>query len=206
MKTVSPTLDLEKKLWSKGLAVVGGLDEVGRGAWAGPVVTAVVVLPRQHKQIDLVRDSKLLSAKQRQKLYDVIISEADDFGIGIIDHRVIDKVGIGESTKLAARDAVNMLKKPLDYLLVDAIDLSKHCNCQCRAIVKGDQKIYSISCASIVAKVTRDNLMSRLGPDYEKYCFDLHKGYGTKKHQDALCEYGPCDIHRYSYAPIKRYI
>lgn len=206
MVKIKPTLNLENELWQSGLLRVGGLDEVGRGAWAGPVVTAVVVFSKDHKQIPRIKDSKLLSAKQRQKLYEIIIEESLEFGVGIIGHKVIDQVGIGEATKLAAKDAVDMLKNPLDYLLVDAIDLSKHCQCECRAIVKGDQKIYSISCASIVAKVTRDNLMSSLGPDYENYSFNLHKGYGTKKHQEALEKYGPCDLHRYSYAPIKRYL
>ncbi len=206
MRKVKPTLDFEKKLWQEGLSKIGGLDEVGRGAWAGPVVTAVVVLPEKHKPIDLVRDSKLLSPKQRERLYHQLLEEVDDFAVGMTEREVIDQIGIAEATKLAAQEAISMLKNPLDYLLVDAIDMSSHCQCQCEAIVKGDQKIYSISCASIMAKVTRDNLMSSLSPDYEKYRFDLHKGYGTKQHQEALAEFGPCDLHRYSYAPIRRYL
>jgi ribonuclease HII len=203
---IKPTLDQEKKLWAEGLKYIGGIDEAGRGAWAGPVVAAVVILPKMHVQVDSIKDSKLLTPKKRQELYEIITNKNLDFGVGIISHRIIDKVGIGEATKLAAKEAINMLKNQPDYLLTDALDLTSHFSCQQKSVIKGDQKIYSISCASIIAKVTRDNLMSNLGSDYEHYEFYLHKGYGTKRHQELLARYGPSDLHRFSYKPIKRYL
>ncbi|MDD5692961.1 MAG: ribonuclease HII [Patescibacteria group bacterium] len=203
---IEPTLEEEQRLWSEGLSLIGGIDEAGRGSWAGPVVAAVVVLPKTVKKAKFVRDSKLLSPKKRGELYGTIIEQCSDFGVGIIGHKVIDKVGINEATKMAANDAINMLKTSPEYLLIDAIDLSKHCSINQKSIIKGDQKIYSISCASIIAKVTRDNLMSNLCEEYKKYEFYSHKGYGTKRHQELLAEYGPCNIHRFSYAPIRKYL
>lgn len=202
---ITPTLDEERKLWTEGKLLIGGIDEAGRGSWAGPVVAAVVILPKDHKQIDNIRDSKLLRQKERERLYPLIIAQAQDFGVGIISHRVIDHVGIAEATKLAAKEAFDMLKNKPDFLLIDALNLEDYCHCEQRAVIKGDQKIYSISCASIIAKVTRDNLMTNLGGEYKKYQFGLHKGYGTKKHQEMLDKYGICDIHRLSYKPIQKY-
>ena len=202
---LTPTLLEEKKLWQNGLINVAGLDEAGRGSWAGPVVAAIVILPKTHIKIESVRDSKLLNDKQRRELYLEIIDNAADFGVGIISHRIIDQVGILEATELAGKEAFNMLKIKPDFLLVEALDLRSHIKCEQKAVIKGDQKIYSISCASIIAKVTRDNLMVNLGGEYKKYEFHLHKGYGTKRHQELLSEYGPCDLHRTSYKPIGRY-
>ena len=203
---VEPTLNEENKLWSEGINLIGGIDEAGRGSWAGPVVAAVVILPKTIKKEKYVRDSKLLTPKKRSELYNYIVEKSCDFGVGIIGHRVIDKVGINEATKMAAIDAISMLKVPPEFLLIDAIDLTKHCCISQKSIIKGDQLIYSISCASIIAKVTRDNLMTNLGDEYQKYEFYSHKGYGTKKHQEFLAEYGPCELHRLSYAPLKKYL
>jgi len=204
--TIEPTLEEEQTLWSEGVDLIGGIDEAGRGSWAGPVVVAVVVLPKTTQKEKYVRDSKLLTPKKRAELYDIIIEACTDYGVGIISHKVIDKVGINEATKMAAADAINMLKMAPDFLLIDAIDLSSHCLLRQKSIIKGDQRVYSISCASIIAKVTRDNLMANLGEEYQKYEFYLHKGYGTKRHQDFLAEYGPCGLHRFSYAPIRKYL
>jgi len=184
---------------------VAGIDEAGRGAWAGPVVVAAVILPKGHKQVDGIMDSKLMTPAKRAELYDLITDFALDFGVGIIDHEIIDRVGILEATKLGAKEAVAMMKTKSDYLLVDALDLTKHLDSRQEAIIKGDQKIYSISCASVIAKVTRDNLMSALGGEYSKYGFEKHKGYGTKLHQEMLAAHGISNIHRQSYKPIKAY-
>lgn len=204
MKIV-PDMRREKELWKQGKVVVG-IDEAGRGAWAGPVVVAAVILPKKHKQVDGITDSKLMSPTKRAEYYELITDFAVDFGVGIIGHEVIDEVGILEATKLGAKEAVAMMKTKSDYLLVDALDLTEHIKCDQEAIIKGDQKIYSISCASIIAKVTRDNLMSALGGEYSKYYFHKHKGYGTKLHQTMLSEHGLSDIHRRSYKPIRAYL
>lgn len=203
---IAPTLDYEKELWNKGFSLIGGIDEAGRGCWAGPVVAAVVILSKDHKQIIGVTDSKLLSEKKRKELYEAITESALDFGVGIVSHRVIDEVGILNATKLAAKEAVSMTKKAPNYLLTDALDLSKQLEIKQEQFIKGDQKIYTISCASIIAKVTRDNLMTSLSGEYKKYQFDLHKGYGTALHMKMLQEYGISEIHRKSYKPIKKYL
>jgi ribonuclease HII len=192
----------EKELWKKGLTVVG-IDEAGRGAWAGPVVVAAVLLPKGHKQVEGIKDSKLMSPAKRAEYYELITDFALDFGVGIVGHEIIDEVGILEATKLGAREAFLMMKTKGDYLLIDALDLTSHIDCMQEAISKGDQNIYSISCASIIAKVTRDNLMSALGGKYAKYSFHKHKGYGTKLHQEMLSKYGVSGIHRVSYKPIR---
>lgn len=199
---ITPTMKLERKLWKDG-RVVAGIDEAGRGSWAGPVVVAAVILPKKHKQVDGITDSKLMTPAKRAEYYELITDFALDFGIGIISHKVIDEVGILEATKLGAKEAVAMMSAKTDYLLVDALDLTKHIDCEQEAVIKGDQKIYSISCASIIAKVTRDNLMSALGGEYSKYQFYKHKGYGTKLHQEMLAKHGVSSIHRRSYKPVK---
>jgi ribonuclease HII len=203
---ITPTMKYEKKLWNDGYKYIAGIDEAGRGAWAGPVVVAAVVLPQNHRKIKGVTDSKLISAKKRDELYEKITEQALDFGIGIIDHRTIDRIGILEATRLGAKEAVDMMAKDIDYLLVDCLDLRKHLSIEQESIIHGDQIIYSISCASILAKVTRDNLMSNLAGDYSKYEFYKHKGYGTKLHQAKLAEHGVSGIHRRSYKPIKAYL
>jgi len=202
---IIPDMKREKELWKQGKIVIG-IDEAGRGAWAGPVVVAAVALPARHKQVDGITDSKLITHARRAELYETITDMALDFGVGIVDHKTIDKIGILNATKLGAKEAVAMMKTKCDYILTDALDLRQHIDCEQEAIIKGDQKIYSISCASIVAKVTRDNLMSALGGDYSKYYFYKHKGYGTKLHQEKIAEHGLSDIHRRSYKPIKAYL
>jgi len=198
-------MDIEKKLWSQGFLNIGGIDEAGRGSWAGPVVAAVVVLPLKHKQNMQITDSKLVSAKNREKLYSEIIDFAVDYGVGIVSHEIIDKVGILTATKLAAKQAVESLKIKPDYLLTDALDLREYLDVKQEAFIKGDQKIYSISCASIIAKVSRDVIMKELDHEYGIYQFSKHKGYGTALHQELLNTFGPSNIHRKSYAPIKKY-
>jgi ribonuclease HII len=198
-----PTLTREKELWESGKLLIGGIDEAGRGSWAGPVVAAVVVLPQNHRRITGVHDSKLVNEVNRARLYNIITERALDFGVGIVSNEVIDKIGILNATKLASKQAVEMLASKPDYLLCDALDLRQLVDIEQEAIIKGDQKIYTISCASIIAKVTRDNLMSSLGGNYSVYEFGRHKGYGTKLHQEMLSKYGVSDIHRRSYRPVK---
>jgi ribonuclease HII len=203
---ITPTMKHEKELWSKGRKFIAGIDEAGRGAWAGPVVVAAVILPTNHRKIKGVTDSKLISATKRALLYEEITEQALDFGVGIIDHRIIDEIGILEATKLGAKEAVEMMNVETDYILADCLDLKKQLAIEQESIIHGDQIIYSISCASIVAKVTRDNLMSNLAGNYSKYEFYKHKGYGTKLHQAKLAEHGVSDIHRRSYKPIKAFL
>jgi len=202
---ITPTLDREKALWKQG-KIVSGIDEAGRGAWAGPVVVAAVVLSKKHKQIDGITDSKLMSPTKRAEFYEIITDMVVDFGVGIVGHEIIDEIGILEATKLGAKQAVEMMSVKTDYLLTDALDLRQQLEIEQEAIIKGDQKIYSISCASIIAKVTRDNLMSALGGEYSRYAFERHKGYGTKLHQARLAEHGISNIHRRSYKPIKAFL
>ncbi len=196
----------EKRLWGEGRKHIIGVDEAGRGAWAGPVVVAAVILPSNHRKISGVMDSKLVSPEKRAELYEKITEKALDFGVGIVDHLTIDSIGILEATKLGAKQAVEMLKIQADYMLVDCLDLTKHLEIEQESVVHGDQIIYSISCASIIAKVTRDNLMSNLAGDYSKYEFYKHKGYGTKLHQAKIAKFGLTDLHRRSYKPIKAYL
>jgi ribonuclease HII len=201
---VKPTLDKEKELWQRGIEYVGGVDEAGRGAWAGPVVAAVVILPKEHNQIENIRDSKLVTPKKRRELYHQILDFALDFGIGTASSSTIDEIGIAKATNLAYQEAIRMLSNKPEYLLIDAFKVEGECPQE--AITKGDQKIYSISCASIIAKVYRDNLMENLDECYRIYEFSDHKGYGTKRHQELLAEYGPCDLHRFCYQPIRELI
>jgi ribonuclease HII len=202
---ITPNMKREKELRRAG-RVPCGIDEAGRGAWAGPVVVGAVILPPGHKQVDGITDSKLMSPAKRADLYEKITDFAVDFGVGIISHEIVDEVGVLEATKMGAREAVAMMKTKTDYLLVDCLDLTRHIEIEQESIIKGDQKVYSISCASIIAKVTRDNLMSTLGGDYSKYEFGKHKGYGTKLHQDMLAKHGVSNIHRRSYKPVKAYL
>ena len=202
---IIPDMKRENELWKQGRLVIG-IDEAGRGAWAGPVVVATAVLRAKHKQVDGITDSKLMTSAKRAALYEVITDMALDFGVGIIDHKTIDEVGILNATKLGAKEAVEMMEIKADYMLTDALDLREHIKCEQEAITKGDQKIYSISCASIIAKVTRDNLMTALGGEYARYEFGRHKGYGTRLHQEKLAQHGASKIHRRSYKPVKAYL
>jgi ribonuclease HII len=206
MTKIRPTTKREVELWDKGYLKIAGIDEAGRGAWAGPVVAAAVVIDKNHKTLNDITDSKLLSPKKRVELYEIVTENVSDFGVGIVDHITIDKIGILNATKLASKQAVEMLKSSPDYLLTDALDLKDYVDIFHEAHIKGDQKIYSISCASIIAKVTRDNIMESLDGGYERYAFGKHKGYGTKLHMEKLDEFGVSDIHRKSYKPIKKYL
>lgn len=180
-----------------GYKQIGGIDEAGRGALAGPVIAAAVILPMPCR-IEGLRDSKLLSPKQRAHLFDEIHNVAVSVGIGSIDHQVIDRLNILQATLLAMREAVEKLTPSPDYLLVDGLNLPE-VGIVGEAIPKGDSKSYSIASASIIAKVTRDRLMAELDPIYPNYGFSQHKGYPTPQHRQAIAQFGASDIHRLTF-------
>ena len=174
-----------------------GIDEVGRGPLAGPVVACAVILPKDAR-ILYVNDSKKLSPQKREELYDIIINEAVSYGIGIVNQDIIDKINILQATYMAMRQAINNLSVKPDILLNDAVTIPKVSIRQV-PIIKGDAKSISIGAASIVAKVTRDRLMEELALQYPQYDFASNKGYGSAKHIEALKTYGPCKIHRKTF-------
>ena len=180
-----------------GYKQIAGIDEAGRGALAGPVIAAAVILPT-HCNINGLRDSKQLSPKQRAHLFDEIHNVAVSIGIGSADHRVIDRLNILEATLLAMQEAVGKLTPLPDYLLVDGLDLPE-VDIVGEAIPKGDNRSYSIAAASIIAKVTRDRLMVKLDPIYPNYGFSRHKGYPTSQHRQAIAQFGASDIHRRTF-------
>jgi ribonuclease HII len=192
-----PTLHEENKLYLKGYQRVVGLDEVGRGAWAGPLIAAAVLVDRQ-KRVRGVHDSKLLTPQKREMLYVELVKTLPAWGIGVVEHDEIDRMGIVRANALAMERAVARLSFTPDMLLVDGLAL-QGMDVPVMSFIKGDQRIYSISCASILAKVTRDALMTRYHRQYPQYRFDEHKGYGTSYHYEMICNHGLCDIHRRSF-------
>lgn len=188
---------LEKELEQKGKKMIAGVDEVGRGCLAGPVVAAAVVLPDE--PILGLYDSKKLTASKRKELYEQILEKAT-VGIGIVEARDIDRYNIYETTKLAMKQAVLNCSRTIDHLLVDAMNVPV--SISQTSVVRGDQESVSIAAASIVAKVTRDEIMKQLALKYPEYGFETNVGYGTKDHLIALEKYGPTEVHRYSFSPI----
>lgn len=179
-----------------------GIDEAGRGPLAGPVVAGAVILPRDAR-ILYINDSKKLSEKKREELFDVICSEALAYGIGVVSPERIDEINILQATYEAMREAINKLDITPDILLNDAVTVPE-VNIRQVPIIKGDAKSMSIAAASILAKVTRDRMMLEYDAVYPEYGFARHKGYGTKQHTDALVKYGACPIHRRTF--IKKFI
>lgn len=192
----------EKEYLNKGYNNICGCDEAGRGPLAGPVVVASVIMPLDDI-IDGIDDSKKLSEKKREELYDKIISKAKSFKISIISEKIIDEINILNATKRGMEEAINNLSIKPDFALVDAVKGLK-LNCEYLPLIKGDYLSYSIGCASILAKVTRDKLMKEMSKKYPNYEFDKHKGYGTKQHIELLKRYGKCEIHRDSF--IKHFV
>jgi len=205
---MSPRPDLreEMALYRQGYRLVAGLDEAGRGSWAGPVAAGAVILPldngRLEQALDGVRDSKELGPLERERLYDVIQAEALAVGMGMVPPDQIDELGIVPATKEAMALAIAQLPYPPDFLLVDFIGLPR-LDCPQKSIVHGDALSLSIAAASIVAKVSRDRFMVELDGQYPGYGFARHKGYGTPQHRAALDRLGPCPIHRFSYTPVR---
>jgi len=202
-----PNLEEEDRLKSQGYELIAGVDEVGRGALAGPVVASAVILPRPANLswFGLVRDSKELNYKKRESLFDLINKEAIAVGIGIMPPQVIDSINILKATRLAMMQAVEKLSRQPTFLLIDRVTLSQ-CPIPQRGITRGDKSCLSIACASIIAKVTRDRMMEELDIMYPGYGFAQHKGYGTGRHISCLQKLGPSPIHRLYFAPVKNII
>lgn len=192
----------ERELHLAGFRHVAGIDEVGRGCLAGPVVAAAVVLPERHR-IRGLRDSKVLPRARREALYAQILDRAEAVGVGCVEVDVIDRVNILQATKLAMREALRRLPSPPDHLLIDALSL-RDVPLPQRPIIDGDAISASIAAASIVAKVTRDRICDEIDRRYPAYGFARNKGYGTRRHVDALLAEGPCSWHRRSFSPIRR--
>lgn len=198
-----PTLREEKKLLRQGYNFIAGVDEVGRGAWAGPIVAAAVIMPLNDK-IKGVNDSKRINHKKRKRLYFKITKVALGWSVCVIDNREIDNKGITTVNKQVLRGAAKKLVPRPDYLLVDAVKI-KLGKTPVKSIVKGDGKVYSIAAASIVAKVTRDEIMREYHKLYPHWHFHKHKGYGTARHRWEIKKNGILPIHRQSFSPIKDY-
>jgi ribonuclease HII len=200
-RLVGPTEEFEQEARRCGYRRIAGIDESGRGPLAGPVVAAAVILPVRC-QLAGVDDSKQLPETDRERLFGVILKKAVGVGIGSADAFEIDSLNILEATRLAMRRAVQNLVPPADYLLIDAVTLPT-VTVPVRPIIKGDQLSLSIAAASIIAKVTRDHLMAAYHEEFPQYKFLSHKGYGTAEHLQRLALYGPCAIHRRTFAPIR---
>ena len=199
-----PTFDQEHALQARGYRLVAGVDEVGRGALAGPVMAAAVILPlgSDFPWLKLVRDSKQLSPRQRERVFDLVRSAGIPFGLGSVPHATIDRVGIVRATRMAMAEAVQALPSRPDFLLIDALTLPG-VDLPQKGMVRGDQISFSIACASIMAKVTRDRLMVDLDREYPGYLFARHKGYGTEEHVECLRRLGPSPIHRRNFQPVR---
>lgn len=198
-------LNFEENYYTEKIKIIVGVDEAGRGPLCGPVVAACCILPRDYKN-EHINDSKKLSEKKREIAYKEIIENALDYGIGIVDAKRIDEINIYEATKEAMHIAISKLKIPYDLILTDAMKLQNE-KVEVIPLIKGDAKCECIAAASIIAKVTRDHILKEYDEKYPQYGFKSHKGYGTKKHIEAIKQYGIIkDFHRESYEPIKSLI
>lgn len=196
--------EIENKIRKeKQIEYICGIDEAGRGPLAGPVVVASVIMPKD-SMIEHVNDSKKVTEKRREELYDIILNEAIAYGVGIIDEKEIDEINILNATKKGLTNSLKELKVKPDLIIVDALKGIDTLQIPYMSIVKGDAKCYSISAASIIAKVTRDRIMRKYDEIYPEYGFEKHKGYGTAAHIAKIKEIGPCPIHRNSF--IKNFI
>lgn len=206
-----PDLKFEQDLIKNGIINIAGVDEVGRGSWAGPLVACAVILNPDHRLYKL-RDSKVLDQKRREELYPKIIESAHDFGIGEVSVEEIDFFGLSDAIKIAGKRALNTLKLIPGAVLLDGTwnylkNSKKDENLfEIKTIPHGDARSLTIAAASIIAKVYRDNLLIKLHDSYPLYDFASNKGYPSPKHQQGLVTYGPSEVHRKSYAPIKRLI
>ncbi len=193
----------ENKLYKKNIKLICGIDEAGRGPLAGPVVVAAVILP-ENSFIEGVNDSKKVSEKKREKLYEQITSEAIAYSVGIVDQKKIDEINILNATKLGLKMALEGLKEKPEIILVDALNKIDTLGIPYISVIKGDAKNYCIAAASIIAKVTRDRIMREWDEVYPIYGFAKHKGYGTAEHIRILKENGPCNLHRKTF--IKNFL
>ena len=201
-------LETETKIFDQGYNILGAIDEAGRGPLAGPVVAACVVcepdMKLVNKHLEKLKDSKKLSEKRREALYDVIHETFSEVGIGICDHKTVDKVNILQASFLAMKKAISSIKNKPDYIILDGRLLIPNFSTKQAAIINGDNLVFSIAAASIIAKVSRDRIMREIHSIYPQYGFDKHKGYGTKLHFENLTKYGPSPIHRTSFGPVKQ--
>lgn len=195
--------EFENELYLKGINLIAGVDEVGRGPLVGPVVCAAVILPKDYED-NRINDSKKLTEKKRELLYDVIMENAISVGIGMSSNEVIDEINILEATKKAMKEAINNLSIKPEHVLIDAVKLNM--DIPSTSIIKGDAKSLSIAAASIIAKVTRDRMLIELDKEHPEYDFKNNKGYGTKKHIEAIYKYGVLKEHRKTFAPISEII
>ena len=205
---IQPDITFEQSLWSGGVKFIAGVDEAGRGAWAGPVSAGAVILPQRPDlaaRLSGVRDSKLMTALQRARWAEKIRSLACAWGVGFSSSEEIDALGIVPATRLAMRRAIEQLAPVPQHLLVDAVRLPE-IDLPQQALIKGDAHVLSIAAASVLAKTARDALMIELDDSYPGYSLARHKGYGTAIHRAAVEHLGPCPIHRRSFAPIRAYL
>lgn len=189
---------MENQYFEKGIQYLCGIDEAGRGPLAGPVVVAAVIMPKDSK-LEGVNDSKKVSEKKRELLYEQIKEEAISYSVAIVDEKEIDQVNILNATKEGLTTAIRGLKVKPERIIVDALTGIDTCGIPYDSVIKGDAKCYSIAAASILAKVTRDRIMRKMDEVYPEYGFEKHKGYGTAAHIAAIKEYGLCPIHRKSF-------
>ena len=195
--------DYENKYLNNGYKLIAGIDEAGRGPLAGPVCVAIVVMPLDEEdRIIGINDSKKISEKKRDLLYDEILRKAIAYHIELVDENTIDTINILNATKLGMLTCINSIEPKPDVVLIDAVKIDS--DIQTESIIKGDALSYSIACASILAKVTRDRYMLEMDKKYPEYNFKKHKGYGTKEHIENLKKFGKCEIHRESF--IKNFI
>jgi ribonuclease HII len=202
----NPDTSFEQALWAAGVEQVAGVDEAGRGAWAGPVSAGAVILPPHFELMDNlagVRDSKQMTPRQRAQWVVKICAAALAWGVGMATAEEIDALGIVPATRLAMQRALAQLQPPAQHLLVDALRLPQN-NLPQQALIKGDARVLSIAAASVLAKTARDALMVELAQQYPGYGLERHKGYGTAAHQAALLELGPSPIHRKTFAPVRK--
>lgn len=199
-----PNLRLERELQQQGHLIVAGVDEAGRGSWAGPVVAAAVVLPFLSRYYG-INDSKLLTPLQRERILIKIYEIAVDIGVGVVENEEIDEMGVGQASYLAMRRAVDNLSLNPSFVLVDGFKVG-FSGVASRGILKGDRLSVSIAAASIVAKVARDEIMNEVHQSFDKYGFDTNKGYGTAFHQAMINKFGICEWHRKSFRPIRQHV
>ncbi len=202
---LAASFDLEQKLYKKGYQYIAGIDEAGRGSWAGPIVAAAVILSPNFPRLKyLLYDSKQLSVKQRERLCEIIKANSINYQISIIDRDYIDQYGINQANAEVMEQSALKLQPQADCLLIDGIKIAINLPIYFKLIPQGDSRIASVAAASILAKTARDYIMQKLAEQYPQYGFDKHKGYGTAMHQEKLTQLGPCAIHRRSYRPIKK--
>lgn len=189
--------EIEENLLKEGYRFICGVDEAGRGPLAGPVFAAAVIMDRE-KIVEGVRDSKKLTPKKREKLFEEIVKVSISYSVAMVDNKTIDEININNATFLAMKNAIQSLEFVPDIILVDGYEIPD-LNLPQKALIKGDRRSYSIACASILAKVSRDRFITQVSSLYPVYKFEKHKGYGTKEHIKLILEYGPCEIHRKSF-------